>query len=597
VAGSPFHDGAVGINQGSAYVFARSGGVWSQQQKLDAADPAVNGLFGQSVAISGATVVVGSPGVDGAGGIDQGSAYIFALSDGVWSQQQKLVASDAGDGDDFGSSVATSGDTIVVGSPLYDGAGGSQQGSAYVFALSGGIWSQQQKLVASDARTRADFGLSVAISGETVVVCAPIDDGAAGILQGAAYLFARSDGVWSQQQKLVASDADEEGEFGLSVAISGNTVVVGSRNDGAAGVNQGSVYVFARSGGVWSQQQKLVASDAAEGAQFGFQVAMSGDIFVAGSPFGNDPGKAYVFVSPQPPAITAFSVSRTQCAAASTASLGTVNDTEDPRDILTVTVNGAASATVNGVTVSSISVNPEGLVTGVVGAESGASSASFALRVTDSSGLFAETTLNVTVIPETIPPVIVCPTNITTTLPLKTMDTGVVIDYPAPTATDNCAASPIITTSKASGSVFPVGLTTVNVTATDAANNQATCSFTVTVRYNFSGFFQPVDNPPTVNVVNAGRAIPIKFSLSGNKGSNIFEAGYPASQQIACSDGAPASEIEQTVTADRSSLSYDAESDTYIYVWKTDESWAGTCRQLIVRLNDGSERVVFFKFR
>ena len=117
------------------------------------------------------------------------------------------------------------------------------------------------------------------------------------------------------------------------------------------------------------------------------------------------------------------------------------------------------------------------------------------------------------------------------------------------------------------------------------------------MRYNFSGFFQQVDNPPTVNVVNAGRAIPVKFSLSGDKGLNIFGPGYPASQQIACSDGAPVSEIEQTVTAGGSSLSYDAESDTYTYVWKTEKLWAGTCRQLIVRLNDGSERVAFFKFK
>jgi len=118
---------------------------------------------------------------------------------------------------------------------------------------------------------------------------------------------------------------------------------------------------------------------------------------------------------------------------------------------------------------------------------------------------------------ETIPPVIACPTNVVVTLPPNTMDTRMAVNYPAPTATDNCTVSPIITTSLASGSVFPVGVTTVNVTATDAANNQATCSFTVTVLYNFSSFFSPIANAPTVNVVNAGRAIPIKFSLSGTR--------------------------------------------------------------------------------
>src|SRR4030095_3574942 len=222
-----------------------------------------------------------------------------------------------------------SGDTLVVGAPLDNGAGGSQQGSAYVFVRSGGVWSQQQKLEAPDAGEGDDFGLSVAISGDTVVVGAPFDDGAAGVLQGSAYIFARSDGVWSQQQKLEAPDADEEGEFGLSVAISDATVVVGSRNDGAAGVNQGSAYFFARIGEFWSQQQKLEASDAEAGDQFGFSVAISGATVVVGSTFWDSPSSAYVFVRSPPntsPAITVASVSRTQCAAASTSSIATGSD-------------------------------------------------------------------------------------------------------------------------------------------------------------------------------------------------------------------------------------------------------------------------------
>jgi hypothetical protein len=116
-------------------------------------------------------------------------------------------------------------------------------------------------------------------------------------------------------------------------------------------------------------------------------------------------------------------------------------------------------------------------------------------------------------------------------------------------------------------------------------------------RFNFSGFFPPVNNAPRVNVVNAGRAIPVKFSLGGDQGLGIFAPGSPVSQQITCSEGAPSSEVEETVTAGGSSLSYDAETDTYTYVWKTQKAWAGTCRKLIVRLNDGSEHVAFFNFR
>jgi N-acetylneuraminic acid mutarotase len=113
----------------------------------------------------------------------------------------------------------------------------------------------------------------------------------------------------------------------------------------------------------------------------------------------------------------------------------------------------------------------------------------------------------------------------------------------------------------------------------------------------FDGFFPPVDNPPTLNSVNAGRAIPVKFTLGGDKGLNIFADGFPASQQITCDSSAPIGEIEETVTAGNSSLSYDPATDQYTYVWKTESAWAGTCRQLIIRLSDGSEHVANFKFR
>ncbi len=217
------------------------------------------------------------------------------------------------------------------------------------------------------------------------------------------------------------------------------------------------------------------------------------------------------------------------------------------------------------------------------------------LTVTDNHGAFGSCTSTVTVV-DTTPPVVSCPVNVVAYLPLNSMNTGMTVNYPAPTASDNCTASPTITSSPGSGSIFPVGTTTVNVTAKDAANNQSSCSFTVTVRYNFSGFFQPVDNAPTVNTVNAGQAIPVKFSLSGNKGLNIFATGYPTSQPIACSGGAT-SDIEETVTAGGSSLSYDATTDQYKYVWKTDKAWKGTCRKLVLKFNDGSTREALFQFK
>jgi hypothetical protein len=115
--------------------------------------------------------------------------------------------------------------------------------------------------------------------------------------------------------------------------------------------------------------------------------------------------------------------------------------------------------------------------------------------------------------------------------------------------------------------------------------------------YTFAGFFQPVDNVPTRNLAKAGLAIPVKFSLNGDQGLAIFEPGYPVSQPVTCDASTPTDAVTDTVTAGGSSLSYDGSSDQYSYVWKTDKAWAGTCRQLIVRLNDLTDHVAVFQFK
>ena len=197
---------------------------------------------------------------------------------------------------------------------------------------------------------------------------------------------------------------------------------------------------------------------------------------------------------------------------------------------------------------------------------------------------------------DTTAPVLGTLTDVIVTLPPNSTATSMTVTFPTPAATDDSGTA-TVTTSPASGAVFPVGTTTVDVTATDGAGNTDTGSFTVTVLHNFSGFLQPVDELPTVNVVNAGQAIPVKFSLSGNKGLNIFAAGYPSSSQIACDANEPGSVIEQTVAAGTSSLTYDAAADRYTYVWKTEKAWKGTCRILDLRLVDGSHHFAKFRFR
>ena len=147
-----------------------------------------------------------------------------------------------------------------------------------------------------------------------------------------------------------------------------------------------------------------------------------------------------------------------------------------------------------------------------------------------------------------------------------------------------------------------VGAKTFMVDAEDHAGNPASATHNYTVVYDFTGFFAPVDNPgpapPFVfNVAKAGSAIPVKFSLGGDQGLNIFAAGYPKSQPIYCDASATYDGIEETVTAGSSSLSYDATTDRYTYVWKTEKAWANTCRKLTVRLNDGTDHVAYFNLK
>ncbi len=297
VVGALYDDDG-GFNSGSAYVFVRSGVIWNQQAKLTASsDAAIADEFGASVAVSGDTAIVGAHRNDDAGSAS-GSAYVFVRSGGIWNQQAKLTAIDAAAGDQFGYSVAVSGDTAVVGAYLDDHVGGIDSGSAYVFVRSGGIWSQQAKLTASDAAAGDLFGISVAVSGDTAVVGASWDDD--GFTDnGSAYVFVRSGVSWSQQAKLTASDAAAEDYFGGSVAVSGDTAVVGAWLDDSVAINNGSAYVFVRSGVSWSEQAKLTASDAAASDYFGYSVAVSGDTAVVGAYFdddgGLDSGSAYVF--------------------------------------------------------------------------------------------------------------------------------------------------------------------------------------------------------------------------------------------------------------------------------------------------------------
>jgi hypothetical protein len=215
----------------------------------------------------------------------------------------------------------------------------------------------------------------------------------------------------------------------------------------------------------------------------------------------------------------------------------------------------------------------------------------------DGNGNTTSATQNI-VVHDTIAPVIThCPPDRTIAPACSPGSTTVPNLTGEVTANDNCNGSTVtVTQTPAYGTPIGLGSTTVTLHVTDAVGNEATCQTHLTVSYSWTGFFPPVDNIPTLNRVKAGSAIPIKFSLGCNQGLNIFYSGYPISGTIQCNNQDPIDDIEQTVNAGGSSLTYDATANQYIYVWKTDKAWAGTCRQLTVRLADGTYQYAFFNF-
>jgi FG-GAP repeat len=286
-----------GTDAGAAYVFVRSGTSWTQQAKLTAADGAANDNFGFAVALSGDTALVGSI-FNSEVASGAGAAYIFVRSGTSWTQQAKLTAADAHSADHLGLTVALSGDTALVATTDTDD-NGDRSGSAYVFVRSGTSWTQQAKLLPADGAERDQFGISATISGDTAIVGAYGDDDLANS-SGSAFVFVRSGTSWSQQAKLLPDDGQEGDQFGVSVAVAGDTALVGANLDDDNGTDSGSAYVFVRSGTSWSQQAKLLAADGQEGDNFGFSVALLGDTALLGAPddsdLGAESGSAYVFV-------------------------------------------------------------------------------------------------------------------------------------------------------------------------------------------------------------------------------------------------------------------------------------------------------------
>lgn len=303
IVGAWFEDGGSGdptSNAGAGYVFVRSGSSWTQQAKLVASDAGVGYLLGLHVSINedGTYVALGASGED-TNGTDSGAVYIFVRSGSSWSQQQKIEQNPSYSTQRF-SKVSLNSDgtyllagaTNVQGPPNFNG-----QGAVYVFTRSGSTWTQQQgPIFTSDGQSSDTFGHSIAINEDatTFIASALNEDGGSGdpiSSAGAAYIFTRSGSTWTEQAKIVASDAQASDTFGRSVAISkdGNIVVVGTTaEDGGAGdplSSVGAFYVFERTGSSWTQKKKILSSDGDAFDSFANEVSISddGNYIIAGA--------------------------------------------------------------------------------------------------------------------------------------------------------------------------------------------------------------------------------------------------------------------------------------------------------------------------
>ena len=272
------------------------GVIPSQVAKLLASDGVAPDSFGDSIALSSDTMVVGAPRAYASGHPESGAVYVFTRSGSGWTQQQKITASDGSEGDRFGWPVALSGDTVMIGAYYNANAAGA----VYVFTRTGTTWTQQAKLVQPDGIT-GHFGSAVAISGDTAVIGAFLANGSTAAGSGAAYVFSRSGTSWTEKAKLSASDGAMDDGFGTAVAISGSNILVGASGCDVSGkADAGAAYAFKLSGITWAERQKLVASDGLAGDFFGTAVAAYGDWLVIGA-YGDDidsnadQGSTYVF--------------------------------------------------------------------------------------------------------------------------------------------------------------------------------------------------------------------------------------------------------------------------------------------------------------
>jgi hypothetical protein len=271
-------------NRGAAYVFVRQGDEWVEEAQLLAFDGAEGDFFGTSVALSGDTAVVGAPLADVDGQTFRGAAYVFQIIGGGWLPREKLRAADGVAQDRLGWSVAIRGDTLFAGAIKAEIGGNQSQGAVYVYTRQSGLWSQSQKLFDDEGALADLFGNALALTEDTALVGAYSANIGGNVNQGAAYVYSRVGGTWLLEERFVASDGANPDQFGWSVALDEDLALVGAWGKNIDGIEEhGAAYVFRRSGNTWNEEQRLTPADGEELGLFGWAVALEDHVALIGA--------------------------------------------------------------------------------------------------------------------------------------------------------------------------------------------------------------------------------------------------------------------------------------------------------------------------
>ncbi len=267
---------------GAVYIYRKSGSVWQEEQKHFASDGFHGELFGAAVAIENNLAVVGAP-EDPQNGTAAGAVYILRYNGSVWLEESKLVPGSIDSWDRFGSAVAVEGNRVIVGAPNARPTPGGPVGVAYIFHFNGSSWIEETSMFAADGNHFKDFGTSVALNADLACVGAPRDD-VTFVDQGSVYLYRHNGVAWQQEAKVVAAAPSASARFGNSVALSGATLLAGAHNHEVAGNRPGAAYVFRNAAGQWTEEQVLLAPESNPGAYFGYSLALQGNTALIGMP-------------------------------------------------------------------------------------------------------------------------------------------------------------------------------------------------------------------------------------------------------------------------------------------------------------------------